>query len=136
MKFQFINTLVISFLSLASWSVLADQVIDINAEQLAKQSDANWLILDVRSAEEFSEGHVPNAINIPHTEIEQNIPLLSTHKDKPVVVYCRSGVRAAKATKILLEYGFSEIKHLQGDMQGWQQDGNTIEKSVNSIEKQ
>lgn len=83
----------------------------------AKNGD--WLIIDVRSEDEFAEGHVPGALNIPHNEINAHLAELSPFKDKPVVVYCRSGFRATKALKTLSKHEFSDLRHLEGDMLGW-----------------
>lgn len=119
---------------LAAWLLaplaLAGGVEDISAAQLQekmRQSDP-VLILDVRTPEEFAEGHVPLAVNIAHTELEQNLDRISNWQDKEVVVYCRSGRRAGIAAEILGEHGFSNVKHLAGDMQGWQKQGLPEEK--------
>ncbi len=77
------------------------------------------LILDVRSAGEYHSGHVPGAINIPHTALASRINELQTHKDKEVVVYCESGVRAGVANDILEQSDFSKLRHLSGDMSSW-----------------
>lgn len=76
-------------------------------------------LLDVRSAEEFHQGHIKGAVNIPHTEIAQVAD--SLEKDAPIVVYCRSGRRAQIAIEAMQELGYSNLYHLQGDMLGWQE---------------
>tara|TARA_Y100001963_G_scaffold88083_1_gene121687 strand:- start:4 stop:381 length:378 start_codon:yes stop_codon:yes gene_type:complete len=85
------------------------------------------LILDVRSAEEFAEGHVPGALNVPHSEIASHLAALGSIQ-KPVLVYCRSGRRADIALKALADLGFERLYHLDGDMQAWQSDSLPIEK--------
>jgi len=79
------------------------------------------LVLDVRTPAEFAEGHVPGAVNISHNQLEKRLSEILSKKDKPVVVYCRSGVRAAKALKVLEQHDFSKLYHLTGDMLGWQE---------------
>lgn len=118
---------IVSLLSLISFVSFAQDVKNISAEELLAQAD-DILLIDVRSAEEYNEGHVPGAINIAHSEIQDRLSELLDYKDKPVVVYCRSGVRAGKAAKILLDNQFSQLKHLEGDMKGWKKSGRTIEK--------
>lgn len=78
-----------------------------------------WLLIDVRSPEEFNEGHIPGAINMPHKEINNYLDELEDYKDKPIIIYCRSGRRAKMAMKELADHDFSEVMHLEGDMLGW-----------------
>ncbi len=105
----------------------------ITQQQLLANANAGTaqLILDVRSAEEYAEGHVPNAINISHEEIAANlkqIQMMSKDQSIPVVVYCRSGHRAGIALQTLRDNGFENIKHLVGDMNGWQKAKLDVEK--------
>jgi len=105
----------------------------ISQQQLLEnhKAGAPQLILDVRSAEEFAEGHVPNAINISHEEVPAKllqIKTMSNNQQIPIIVYCRSGHRAGLALNTLHENGFTNIIHLEGDMNGWQQDKLPVEK--------
>lgn len=84
------------------------------------ESDEDFLLLDVRSIEEFTESHITGAVNIPHEQIQQNISLLTPYKDKNIVVYCRSGRRAQIAIDALRKNNFQRVSHLQGDFQQWQ----------------
>ncbi len=77
------------------------------------------LVLDVRSAQEYAQGHIKQAINVSHDGVENKLTQLSQYKDKTVVVYCRSGRRAGIAEHILAENGFKNVVHLTGDMNGW-----------------
>ncbi|MCW8994734.1 MAG: rhodanese-like domain-containing protein [Psychromonas sp.] len=77
------------------------------------------LILDVRSANEFAQGHISGAINISYellTEEQQ----LNAYKDREIIIYCRSGRRAQIASKILQDKGFKQLTELNGDMLEWQ----------------
>lgn len=125
---SYVKGLFLSVLSVMSFASFAQEVKNISADELLAADKSNWLILDVRSEKEFNSGHVPGALNIAHTEIADNLQKLLAHKDKPIVVYCRSGFRAGKATDILLDQGFSQLMHLQGDMLNWQKAGHTIEQ--------
>jgi rhodanese-related sulfurtransferase len=81
------------------------------------------LILDVRTQAEFSSGHVPGAVNIPHDELAMRLSDLDSETDRPVVVYCRSGKRAGLASTVLLEAGYTNVLHLDGDMNAWKASG-------------
>jgi len=105
----------------------------ITQQQLLANDKAGTpqLILDVRSAEEFAEGHVPNAINIDHQQVAAKliqIKAMSNQQQIPIIVYCRSGHRAGLALNTLDENGFTNIIHLEGDMNGWHQAKLPIEK--------
>ena len=70
-------------------------------EDILKEN--NYIILDVRTKEEYQEGHVINALNIPYDEIDENINL---SKNKTILVYCRSGKRSQIAYNTLKKYGY------------------------------
>jgi len=67
------------------------------------------LLIDVRSAEEVKSGMLPQAVNIPHTDIIAGISKLNLQKDQPIVVYCRSGNRSGKAEDALKAAGFTQV---------------------------
>ncbi len=77
------------------------------------------VILDVRTAAEYAEGHVPGAINISHDELAERLAEIESARDVELVVYCRSGRRAGIAEALLTEQGFTNLEHLEGDMLGW-----------------
>jgi rhodanese-related sulfurtransferase len=92
--------------------------------------DGGLVILDVRSAEEFAAGHVPGAINVPHDALESRLSALPDLRDHDVVVYCRSGRRAALALDVLKRHGYSRLLHLAGDMEAWTQASRPVERSA------
>ena len=81
------------------------------------------LILDVRSAQEYQQGHIKGAINISYDLLAANSQLIDAHKGKPMIVYCRSGKRAQHAEQILQKKGFTQLIDLRGHMNLWQQRG-------------
>lgn len=83
-------------------------------------------VLDVRSPEEFKEGHVPGAVNVPYDQIAAR--LADVPKDKDVVLYCRSGRRAGIAAEVLQANGYTRLSHLEGDMNAWVEKGRPVEK--------
>lgn len=109
------------------------ETVDLSHAELASKlaKDPNTIIVDVRSAAEYQRGHVPNAINIAHGDILENVSLLDQYKDKDLVFYCRSGVRAGKVTQMLNNIEFNQAKpvyHLNGDMLAWEAANQAIEK--------
>jgi rhodanese-related sulfurtransferase len=111
---------------LAKSATCMAQVTDISSTELMQRIKANHpsLILDVRTPEEYAEGHIPGAINIPHDKLSARLVEINSHKDKDIVLYCRSGRRVGIATDTLQAAGFSKLLHLDGDMNGWLSKGN------------
>jgi phage shock protein E len=74
-------------------------------------------LLDVRTPEEFGSEHVPGALNVPLQELQTRLHELGA-KDRPVVVYCRSGRRSAEAARLLRASGFHHV-HDMGAIFEW-----------------
>ena len=91
-------------------------------------ADSSLVVLDVRTPAEYAEGHVPGAINIPHTELAARVAELSGVREKDIVVYCRSGVRAEAALGVLGKAGFERLYHLKGDYARWSEEGRPAVK--------
>ena len=77
-------------------------------------SEEEHIILDVREQEEFAEGHIPGAILIPHTEIEDKAKDLLPDKNAQILVYCRSGRRSKIASETLAKLGYTNVKEFGG----------------------
>lgn len=75
--------------------------------------------LDVREDDEYREGHVLNALHIPVGTIEERLQDLSSYKTSPLIVYCRTGQRSAKAGVLLRKQGFERVYKLSGGMLAW-----------------
>lgn len=86
-------------------------------ETARKMVEDGATIVDVRSAAEFQRGHVDQARNIPVDTLPKGAGGLT--KTTPVVVYCQSGMRSAKATRVLREAGFASV-HDMGAMSNWE----------------
>ena len=88
----------------------------ITAEEAKKimVSGEEHIILDTREQDEFGEGHIPNAILIPYTEIENKAIEMMPDKDKLILVYCRSGRRSKIAAESLAKLGYTNVKEFGG----------------------
>ncbi|NLT56642.1 MAG: FAD-dependent oxidoreductase [Actinomycetales bacterium] len=75
---------------------------------------ADAVLLDTRSAREFAAGHLPGAVNIPHTQVRERLAELP--RGVPVRVYCLSGFRSYLATRILRQSGFDDVRNLSGGL--------------------
>ena len=92
-------------------------VADVQKKISAK---VNILLLDVRTANEFEGplGHIAGAVLLPVQELEQRIDELNEHKEKEIIVICRSGNRSQTGTRILISHGFNAVNML-GGMKAW-----------------
>lgn len=77
-------------------------------------NESGYIILDVRTEEEFAEGHIPGAILIPDYEISAKAESVLTDKNQTILVYCRSGRRSKLAAQALLELGYTDIREFGG----------------------
>jgi len=90
--------------------------VNITAEEAKQIMDAEegYIILDVRTQEEYDQGHIPGAILIPNTEIETRAEAELTDKDQLILVYCRSGNRSKQASEKLVVLGYTNIVEFGG----------------------
>jgi rhodanese-related sulfurtransferase len=103
---------------------------DLNAKQFYEmmQKEKDVIILDVRTPQEYQEGHISNAINIPVQILGQQLDKLKNFKDKKILVYCRSGHRSAIASQILDRAGFKNVYNLKGGLFEWKASGLPLVK--------
>lgn len=95
-------------------SVAMETISPENAKTLM-ESEKNYIILDVRSKDEFKDnGHFINAVLIPLPEIIDRAPNELQDKDQLIFVYCRSGRRSLDAAKKLVELGYTNVKDIGG----------------------
>lgn len=96
------------------------------AEVKALPANHDALILDVRTSGEYASGHVPGAKNISVQDLASR--LAEVPKDKPVYVYCESGVRSTRAAELLVNAGYTQVFNMRASMQGWRAAQYPIEK--------
>ena len=90
--------------------------VNITAEEAKGIMDREegYIILDVRTQEEYDQGHIPGATQISHEEIAEKAEDVLTDKDQLILVYCRSGRRSKIAAEILVDLGYTNIKEFGG----------------------
>lgn len=92
--------------------------------QFEANMTGDYLLIDVRTPQEFSEGNIEGALLIPVDELSSRLDEIEAYKDKPVLVYCRSGNRSVTASNILIENGFTDVHNLLTGYNGWVNRGN------------
>ena len=96
---------------------------ELHAQQ---QKGTAPLIIDVRTAEEYSAGHVPDAVNIPHTDLAKRLGEVKSQNG--VALYCMIGPRARLGEETLREAGVTKIYHLEGGFAAWRESGLPVEE--------
>lgn len=121
----------LSFITLLASSCLKQKtegVLVVNSSVFEqKMAEQDIQLVDVRTPEEFSEKHIANALNanVLGEDFEQKVVVLD--KNKPILVYCKSGVRSANAAAKLKAMGFTTIIDLDGGITKWMADGKPVE---------
>jgi len=91
-----------------------------------ERSPIPFMLLDVRTPEEYAEGHIKGAKLIPIQRLPER--LAEVPHDKRVYVYCRSGARSARAAKLLAEHGYTNIENIKGGIVAWRDAGYPVER--------
>ena len=92
--------------------------------------NAGALVVDVRDEKSYEGGHIIDARSVPAAEVGQKAETLKKFKEKPVVVYCDSGLASAGAVKALTALGFTKVVSLRGGLQGWLQENLPVVKGA------
>ncbi|MBT8086644.1 MAG: rhodanese-like domain-containing protein [Gammaproteobacteria bacterium] len=101
----------------------ASGLINIEAGEAVKLINNDAVVVDIRSVDAFSRGHIVNAKNIPTDELDAKIGQLEKHKTTPIVAVCDTGMTTTKIVTRLRNSGFESVYGLKGGMSGWGQAG-------------
>ncbi len=82
-------------------------------------NDQDAAIVDIRDASDYKEGHIPQARHIPFGALRDRLGELAKVKDKPIIVYCRSGSVSQSACALLKKNGFVNVHSLNGGLPSW-----------------
>ena len=78
------------------------------------QEQTDYMIVDVRRPDEFAEGHIAGAVNVPNETIEDEAPDALPHKEQTLFIYCRSGNRSKEASQKLADMGYTNVFEFGG----------------------
>jgi len=101
----------------------ASGLVNIEATEAVKLINNDAVVIDLRSVDTFSRGHIVNARNIPSDELDAKMNNLESIKSKPIVAVCDAGITSTKAVSTLRTAGFESVYGLKGGMTGWSQAG-------------
>ncbi len=97
-------------------------------EAIRQLNDQGAVMVDVREAKEFNDGHLKDAVHIPLSDFKARMDELNKYKDKTVIAYCRSGSRSYSACRKLKKAGFDSVSNLQGGIMAWQNQNMPVSK--------
>ena len=90
------------------------QYVSMNDIEKIMNENENYIILDVRTIEEYNDGHIPGAICIPNETIDENVVNKLPNKEQLILIYCRSGNRSKQATIKLKDLGYLNLIEFGG----------------------
>ena len=88
-------------------------------ELINNKSETEFIILDVRSSDEFNEGHIERAKNIDYNSKNFQEKVGNLDKNSKYIVYCHSGMRSSRAVKVMKKFGFTDVQNLSGGIRKW-----------------
>ena len=92
---------------------------EINMYELKEKQKNGAIIVDVRSSQEYYEGHINGAINIPYYEIKMDVNNVLKNKNEEIVLYCQTGFRSKQAYKKLIKLEYKNVYNLYGGLDNW-----------------
>jgi len=93
-------------------------------------ANSGALLLDVRDSQAYEAGHIIEARNLPAADLAAKAETLKKYKEKPVIVYCDSGMASGAAARALRAGGFNKVVTLRGGLQSWRQENLPLVKGV------
>ena len=102
------------------------EINEISYAQFTEIQDTDYILVDVRTAEEYESGHIQDAINFDfYSESFQN-DILTLDNSSSIILYCRTQNRSTKTANYLKENGYKEITILEGGITSWVKNGNDL----------
>ena len=135
LRFLFFSLLLISSCQIFE----SNEINEISDAQFTEIQDIDYILVDVRTAEEYESGHIQDAVNFDfYSESFQN-DILTLDKSSSIILYCRTQNRSTKTANYLKENGYKEIIVLAGGITSWVKNGNDLvynfTEDINSTEE-
>jgi rhodanese-related sulfurtransferase len=99
---------------------------DVTPAEAVALINSGAVVVDVRNAPQFAQGHVLNARNVPLSDLNGRTDALKKLGDKALITYCDTGTAGARAAASLRKGGFGRVVNLRGGLAAWQRDGLPI----------
>lgn len=119
MKYLLMVAVIVGGLFMFMHNGSAQNLMSYEELQAKINAQEDFVLLDVRTLDEYNNGHIPTAVLLPHDEINSKAEAMLKDKNKEIVVYCRSGRRSAIAAESLTKLGYTDVKDF-GGISRWQ----------------
>ncbi len=120
----FLCSLFVALFTLLLWQLFGDSLSGVKGVSTSEMTHLinreNALVLDIRSEEDFKNGYIINAKNIPHSELEDSLKKMQKHKNDSIVLYCQNGSDSSRVIRAVKQSGFEKVCFLKGGMLSWQ----------------
>ena len=121
------RTIFFSLLLVYSCQIFESTEISVISDvQFIEIQDTDYILVDVRTTEEYELGHIQDAINFDYYSESFQKEILSLDKSASIVLYCRTQNRSTKTANYLKENGYKEINVLEGGITSWVKNGNDL----------
>ncbi|MDF2157467.1 rhodanese-like domain-containing protein [Algoriphagus sp. CAU 1675] len=128
LKTLFLTLLMLAAFSAVSQAQSTDSATVVGVEKFQKMTQKHKnILLDIRTPEEMSEGHLKGATNLDFLDESFSTKIAALDKNKTYLIYCRSGKRTAKAGAAMKAAGFKKVYMLDGGITAWKESGKPIE---------
>ena len=115
------------------------EINEISDAQFTEIQDTDYILVDVRTIEEYESGHIQDAVNFDFYSESFQKEILSLDKSSSIILYCRTQNRSTKTANYLKENGYKEITVLEGGITSWVKNGNDLvynfTEDINSTEE-
>src|SRR5207248_7717319 len=110
-----------------AWAMLTSspEVREVTVDEVRGRS-ADAAVVDVREPEEFANGHVPDAVNLPQADLATR--LNEVPRDRPVFVICQGGFRSLRAAQFLSQCGIADVANVKGGTEAWRAAGGEMSR--------
>jgi len=121
---------VLALLFCSFTTITAQTKVEVNSKQVNSmlQKDKKWIILDVRSAEEFNSGHIKGAVNIDIRQPDAFSKIDKLNKNAKYIVHCRTNHRSGMAVEHMMQSGFKNIYQMMDGWSGWLTNNLPVQK--------
>lgn len=119
----FLFSLLVGILMLLMWNLFGNslsgiqQVTPMEATRMMNHEKA--VVLDIRKEEEYSNGHIINAVNIPFEQLADKVDNLKKYRERPIIISCQQGTESGRAARVLKSHDRENIYCLKGGLQAW-----------------
>jgi molybdopterin/thiamine biosynthesis adenylyltransferase/rhodanese-related sulfurtransferase len=106
------------------------EIREVSPGEAALAAEGGTLLVDVREAGEWEQGHIPGARHVAKSYVEQDIESVAPDREAPIVLYCAGGIRSLFAAQTLMDMGYTDVVSMSGGFQQWKSEGRPFSQPV------